>query len=874
MYFFSPAARSGSQPRGYSPDYKPAPLRWPFLVAMIAVMLGLIATVETACRLLPAEVDRDLVPGSGSGTSTTGLTSIAAPSQPLMSTEPNARRQFQNASASSGSDTTTSLLPVPTVTMTRWLGDGPSSKSNPIDASTSTYSMEFRIGNRSQFGAPGYQTETIALSPEPTPTTSLIYFNPLPEEHGNEGPVTIEPTILTEVVTTVLQQTTFTGVVTTVTGQTTLPGVTTTVTVETTLNGVASTYVGTTTVDDTPTTTITSTSTLSGAVSSISEYALTTTLHGVVVGAEPSYVIAKVTTLTDSAGRPTATITSTPHPISTPTALTMTDSGGIPTATVTTSVLAPPRTRILTNLAGGGTATVTEYPMLPTGPPDPQTGVKVYYISHGGYFVGFFLPTLLAVMLTIPIRMIDSAAKQLQPWHALTRRGGASAKESLCLRTGGIYGMVASIRALAGGQVLVFLTTLLLLASMILVPLSAEAVSLKLHGSCSKMDFRGCAMTLGVFLAPARATIALLGFMVFLMVLILLVLRRWRTGVAANPWSIAAVASLSTNPELRAAFSSLPTGHGERINHRQLVTAFEGRSFKLGSFFNHYGVPEYGIMVEDADSTLCKVDSDSSAGSKSPDETEIPGTRHKTERHLPFLMLSYTARIAFLLPLTGILVLILCYNNTGGNTAFERFMSTQSFGVRALFTMVGVGVSFFWSCFFTSLAVLSPYELLPQSPQRPQRSITLSPPLNAFSGIVSAVKQRHGFLIVVAFTAILAEFMPILLSNVPFRVTQTWTASRACTWMAVGVLSLMWLVVVGSFFIRWPHMPVDPSTIAGAVYYVCDSWILWSLEGLSRLGKEERDGRIAELALRFRFGDIVGLSGRRRVGVDGLDDYT
>ena len=139
---------------------------------------------------------------------------------------------------------------------------------------------------------------------------------------------------------------------------------------------------------------------------------------------------------------------------------------------------------------------------------------------------------------------------------------------------------------------------------------------------------------------------------------------------------------------------------------------------------------------------------------------------------------------------------------------------------------------------------------------------------------MSAVKQRHGFLITVAFTAILAEFMPILLSNVPFRVTQTWIASRACTWMAVGILGLMWLVVVGSFFVSWPHMPVDPSTIAGAVYYVCDSWMLWSLEGLSRLGKEECDGRIAELALRFRFGDIVGLSGRRRVGVDGLDDYT
>jgi len=139
--------------------------------------------------------------------------------------------------------------------------------------------------------------------------------------------------------------------------------------------------------------------------------------------------------------------------------------------------------------------------------------------------------------------------------------------------------------------------------------------------------------------------------------------------------------------------------------------------------------------------------------------------------------------------------------------------------------------------------------------------------------MVSAVRQRQVFLIMVAGTAVLAEFMPILLGNVPFRVTQTWTASQTCTWMAVGILSLMWLVVVGSFFIRWPHLPVDPSTIAGAMYYVCDSWMLESLEGLSMLDKEERDQRVAGLGLKFRFGDMVGVSGRRRIGVDGVDDF-
>jgi hypothetical protein len=144
-----------------------------------------------------------------------------------------------------------------------------------------------------------------------------------------------------------------------------------------------------------------------------------------------------------------------------------------------------------------------------------------------------------------------------------------------------------------------------------------------------------------------------------------------------------------------------------------------------------------------------------------------------SKHHLPFLMLSYTARITFLVPLTGIIVLILYYNKTGGDTDFERFMSTQNFGVHSLFTLAGVGISFFWGSFFTSKfrpSIESPNSgtdlmqawpsLAPtsfsRSPQPPQRSITLAPPLNAFSGIVSAVKQRNVFLVIVAFTAILS----------------------------------------------------------------------------------------------------------------------
>ncbi|KAK3378798.1 hypothetical protein B0T24DRAFT_521410 [Lasiosphaeria ovina] len=680
----------------------------------------------------------------------------------------------------------------------------------------------------------------------------------------------------------------------------TLNGVVETTTTETTLREVVSTFTTLSTVSG-AVRTFTTLSTVKSRVSSftsiktlaavaVTGYEVVATIDG--GGGIVAYETAPaVVTLTDADGMPTATVTR--PPFSTPTLVTLFGADGAPTTTITTSALATPIVTTLRNSAGVPTATVTEYPVVvrPSGRPEPEPGtgtqpppesqivVEIYSLSRLEYFIGFFLPPILSVMLTIPVRMIDLAAKQYQPWHALAYgagRGGAAASESLCLRTGGIHGISSSMRSLAEGSQapLVFLTTLLTICSVAIVTLSPEAIALKLHGSCSATDFRGCAMTLGVFLAPARAVVVLLAFMTLLIVLISLVLlRRWRSGVAANPWTIAGVAALATNPDVRALFASLPTGRRGRVKHSELVKALAGHMFVLGHFVNDHGVSEYGVMIREEDDSQ---ESDGSGpgivGVRRQQTDAAEETRHKTEHHLPFLMLSYKGRAAFLVLLTGLMVVILYYNNTWDDTPFEQFMDTSSFGVRALFTLVGICITFFWSSFFTSMAVLSPYQLLSQGPQPAGRSVVLSPPLNAFSGILSAARRRHRYLVTVAFTAILSEFLPLLLSNVPFRVTQTWMTHMVCTWLAMAILTIMWLVVAGGFLVKWPHLPVDPSTIAGAMFYVHDSSIICTFEGLGALGKKERDRRVAGMRLKYEFGDIVGLGGRKRIGVDGSRD--
>jgi hypothetical protein len=157
--------------------------------------------------------------------------------------------------------------------------------------------------------------------------------------------------------------------------------------------------------------------------------------------------------------------------------------------------------------------------------------------------------------------------------------------------------------------------------------------------------------------------------------------------------------------------------------------------------------------------------------------------------------------------------------------------------------------------------------MLFHKPQPANRSILLAPPTNAFSGLLYAARTRQVFLAAVAFAAILSESLGILLSNIPFQVTLTFLVYQISAWAAVGILSLMIFLVVLSFWVKWPPIPVDPSTIAGAMYYLSDSPLVERMESLGMLGGKELDARVVDLGLSYGFGDMIGVSGYRRIGI-------
>ncbi|KAH8659974.1 hypothetical protein BX600DRAFT_467024 [Xylariales sp. PMI_506] len=200
---------------------------------------------------------------------------------------------------------------------------------------------------------------------------------------------------------------------------------------------------------------------------------------------------------------------------------------------------------------------------------------------------------------------------------------------------------------------------------------------------------------------------------------------------------------------------------------------------------------------------------------------------------MPSFMLTIAGRVLFLLLLCGLLILIVAYDRISVRSSFTDFMNSESVGVRVLFTSVGVITSLFWHSYFQCVALVSPYKVVRTAkPRLREKAFNISPPTNAFSGLYKALLHRYGdfYLGFVAATSIMSIFLPALLNNVPYRVIETYLAHMVCTWLAVAILSIMVIVMLASFFVQWPNMPMDPSTLAGAMYYVVNPDMLLEME--------------------------------------------
>ncbi|KAM7202016.1 hypothetical protein V8F33_003023 [Rhypophila sp. PSN 637] len=594
-------------------------------------------------------------------------------------------------------------------------------------------------------------------------------------------------------------------------------------------------------------------------------------------------------------------------------------TSGTPTLTLAKYVTARVKTLpVMVTDAGGSTVysevvstqTQIEYmtrPGLPRTSPSPEITLPPSVLQNStdlarpitarGYFVGAFLPSLLAVLLGIPIGILNMHIKRMAPFMMLRE---VVAKDSLLLSIEGIYGPYRSIRLLmtygfaAGvlGDLLTWCSGLLIAFSkdvLYIETVRRDACMASKNGEGAQFNFAsyGCFMFLSMRLMPMRAAEALLAIMGCLMLGIGFIFWRWYNGRGGrNPWSIAGMVGLlvgssasdgqgeeAKREELKDLLNQIDTPVVSReIRWKEIAGKFDGWRFALRTEPSN---GEVGIrMVKDSSCANMP------AASSEPNDDGQIRVRQEEPVASRRQIIGSTTYWNFDLPAlvlhVGLLILILYYQNNHRDTSFERWMNSDTIGVHFLFSGLGFLIGLFWDGLFSRVSRLSSYRLLSQRPQAARYCILEAPSTNVWTGLGRSLRRSDLFSAAVAFSGCLAKFTPIFLANIPFSSTVTWTSHQVCTYMSVAILCIMILVLTTSLFlVTWPYMPVESDTIAGAMYYVCDSAMLGDVvEGQDTKGQGSsaggRRGFVGER--KYTYGETVGVSGKKRIAVDYAAD--
>ncbi|KAI1198584.1 hypothetical protein F5X97DRAFT_333248 [Nemania serpens] len=592
------------------------------------------------------------------------------------------------------------------------------------------------------------------------------------------------------------------------------------------------------------------------AADPLTEYVATTTYGNGTVSTISKNVYDRVLTYTDfdSAGKPTKTtyvhvlnsaqITTLRDPFGYPTATldyydvelttTLYNDNNVPTATRTTIVPETPSPSTMYDSNGVPIWTqvllrpISRYSQIiatasPTSPPssNEQQSLELRRMPDGIYFVGLMLPTLFAILVFIPIRILHQNVKLYQGFHALASDRGASAAESICMKTTGPTSLLNGLWSLRRGNYLLALTSALVILSALTIPFSAEVSRLVLQGPQCHPHEKGksvCSVVLGVFPTTARVLSVLFIVLIVGIAAAALRLRRWETGVERNPWSISYMAQLAANDDVRRVFQRCRRyGNASKgPSTKEFVIKLRGKILGLREWEENH-VMKYSVLVltQEIDDGM-----DEKPVNKASQSVKFSVNSKGVDSN-PFFMLSLMGRIFFLVLLGGVLVAVITYNIVARGSEYERGLTGKAVGARFLFSGAGVLISFTWGSFFHAVAFLSPYKLLYRKRLNKGEGFNLNPATNPFTGLWLAFvpSRRDVYLGVVAATAILSEALPLYLGNIPCNGVQLQSMEAACVYLSVAILSVMILVVGGSFFVNWPQtMGADPSTIVGAMY--------------------------------------------------------
>lgn len=321
----------------------------------------------------------------------------------------------------------------------------------------------------------------------------------------------------------------------------------------------------------------------------------------------------------------------------------------------------------------------------PTAPPEDDFLNATSSAVKEGYVLSTILPPLAAAVFAIPWKILALHASSLEPFRQVAKPYGAH-MSSFLRNYDGLGGLLAPLPAMC--WVLSYTTAAV-------APLAAEGWKVKLQGECQASNSDGCSPVVVASTTVIRVLEAVLALNILLAIGLVVILSRWSILLRADPRSILGVASLSHCPEFLTKFSSFPEKIPWYRFWESKDEAFSNTSLQYGYYRDEAtGQQDFGILVTGVTNTP--------AADKPPQE--MSHTQHLDQTGGGKRPLKIILELGLLtLGLMGLLAVLIFYKLTPDNQAVGRFLSSQSFGPRFVFSLVGVVINFFWTSIFTSM---------------------------------------------------------------------------------------------------------------------------------------------------------------------------
>ncbi|KAI5819333.1 hypothetical protein BZA77DRAFT_305147 [Pyronema omphalodes] len=483
------------------------------------------------------------------------------------------------------------------------------------------------------------------------------------------------------------------------------------------------------------------------------------------------------------------------------------------------------------------------------------------------FFSGQYLPTIIAVLLSMLWKVIDTDIKRIEPFYQLSDPLGTTS-EALTKNLLFDNAYFIPFQAARRRQWIVLLSAIVYNPLLALMQfLSTSAISIRVEKKCDPFaTHRTCG---DPFLASNKVMAKVFqGVVVAIILAILSIIylqAKRKSLLYAEPWSLLGLATLAADWQaMKESFGKIDLADSEEEFNRKI--AVQGCRYRL--VHSKYRENDH-LGIEVAVNPFEKAETEDIPLNPPRSKTALARVVKKVDRPL---MVSNMFLFGFTMFLMGTLVLVTVYRYTH-KKAFEEFMSTEKLGVKVFFLILGVTIRCGWEPIEREVRFLEVFRSLALRHQ--PVSVLLRDDTRSFPiySEIKAVIQGRPFIAFICFVGTLIECLIVALTGVPFSSSQTWEMANVSMFLSIVILAIVILAVVTVAIRRRRisnSMPRTPYTLAMTISYLYAAKMLKDFGGLSALGESERNKRVKRITdgKTYGFGWTTGLDGQKRVGID------